>query len=606
MSERILITGGAGFIGSHTADALLEAGYDVRVLDLLVPPVHPTREIPEYLDHRIEVVVGDVRSPEVLRSALAGVDRVLHLAAYQDYRRDFSTYFDVNVSGTALLFETIIGEHLPIRKVVVAASQFVQGEGAYRTVDRDVIYPSFRPVEQLELGIWDHVDEIGRPLTPLETPADTTGPTNAYGLSKRSQEELSLLFGRRYEIPTTVLRYSIVQGSRQSVHNTYSGICRIFVLGAIAGTEQVIYEDGEQLRDFVNIDDVVSANLLALFDERTDHQRFNVSGPRAVTINEFAEVTRRVVGQERLLTTRPGLFRFGDARHCLSDNRPLRSLGWEPSVEVEESIRQYFEWVQDSRRSVGIDPKRAILEMQSSGVVRSVTDQQGVTARASSSVDSTSPCDDPADPLFWEQAWKEGRTGFDRPEPHPFLVEHFGSVADGSGNRVLVPLCGATVDMIELADRGYLPIGVEVSRAAVELFFERCGLGPSEESIDGGILFAAGPYRILLADFFRITPDEIGPIDLLYDRAALIAMPEQTRGRYIEQTLRLCGGAVPGLLICIERESESGPPFSVARDEVDRLCDRSWHISELGRRRGGRRRGERVETVAYRLEPKGE
>lgn len=344
MARRVLITGGAGFIGSHTADRLIADGHHVRVLDNLTHTVH-RNGIPAYLHPDIEFIEGDVRDRTALHRAMTGVDTVIHLAAYQDYLPDLSTFFHVNAVSTALIYELIVEHSLPIEKVLIASSQFVQGEGLYRTESGEIRSPQFRPREQLEQGKWEHCDEEGRPMTWVATPETFASPPNAYALSKYSQEQQGLVFGRRYDIPTTVLRYSIVQGSRQSFFNAYSGACRLFSLHYYFGRRPTIFEDGRQVRDFVNIHDVVDANVMALEDERTSGRVFCVGGGRAYSITEFDRIVAKEFGAEDLEPDLPGLFRFGDTRHAVSDISALRSLGWEPRRDAVASVKEYAEYL---------------------------------------------------------------------------------------------------------------------------------------------------------------------------------------------------------------------------------------------------------------------
>jgi len=291
---RALVTGGAGFIGSHTVDALLARGYDVRVLDNLQPPVHRGGQ-PAYLADEAEFLCGDVRNREDLTRALTGVDVVFHFAAYQDYLTDFSTFFHTNAVGTALLYELIVSQRLPVAKVVIASTQFVQGEGLYRRADASLVAPPMRSRQQLEAGQWD-ICEDGVPLDWEWTPETHAQPVNAYSLSKHAEESMAICFGRRYEIPTVALRYSIVQGSRQSFLNAYSGACRIFSLSYLLGRAPTIYEDGRQCRDFVNVHDVVDANLLVLHDSRADYEVFCVGGGQPHTVLAFDRVVASAFG----------------------------------------------------------------------------------------------------------------------------------------------------------------------------------------------------------------------------------------------------------------------------------------------------------------------
>jgi dTDP-L-rhamnose 4-epimerase len=344
---RVLITGGAGFIGSHTADALLRQGHHVRVLDSLEPPVHPHRRAPNYLDERIELVHGDVRNERLLLEAMRGCDAIFHLAAFQDYLPIFSRFFDVNVTSTALIYELIVREKLPVKKVVVASSQAALGEGFYRDADGRGLLPDIRPAEQLSRGMWEVQAPAGYrgPLAWQPTDETVANPQNQYGLSKIAEENVALHLGKRYGIPSVAMRYSIVQGPRQSFHNAYSGACRVFCLSFHQGIEPPIYEDGQQIRDFVNIHDVVSANLLVLDDERADFRQFNVGGGEALTVARFAEVVAEVFGV-RNYTPRPsGKYRFGDTRHICSSIDRLKQLGWKPQNDVYRSVEAYRRWL---------------------------------------------------------------------------------------------------------------------------------------------------------------------------------------------------------------------------------------------------------------------
>lgn len=353
---RALITGGAGFIGSHTADALLREGVAVRVLDSLEEPVHPGRRVPAYLDQRIEFVRGDVRDANALLACLRGCDVVFHFAAFQDYLPTFSRYFDVNVTSTALIYELIAREKLPVKKIVVASSQAALGEGLYRDADGRALLPDIRPLEQLERGEWEIRPPPGHrgPLRWQPTDETVANPHNPYGLSKIAEERVALSLGRRCGVPTVALRYSITQGPRQSFYNAYSGACRIFCLSFHLGREPTIYEDGQQVRDFVNIHDVVDANLLVLRDPRADYEMFNVGGDRAHTVAGFARAVAEVFGVKEYEPAPSGKYRYGDTRHIFSDVSKLKGLGWKPKRSVQESIEAYRAWLGSAENAAGI------------------------------------------------------------------------------------------------------------------------------------------------------------------------------------------------------------------------------------------------------------
>lgn len=370
---KILITGGAGFIGSHTADALLAKGHEVRVLDILQSPVHRDGQWPAYLDPAIERIHGDVRDEATLLKALRGVDAVYHLAAFQDYLPEFSRFFSTNVTSTALIYELIVREKLPVRKVIVASSQATLGEGLYLDARNARVLPGLRSDAQLARGIWE-IQPAGTQAGPLRyqaTDETVANPQNCYGTSKIAQENAALNLGKMYDIPTVAMRYSIVQGPRQSLYNAYSGACRIFSLSLHVGRDPVIYEDGQQVRDFVNYLDVVDANLIVLEDARADYEMFNVGGDVPVTVGEFASTVAQVFGRDDYHPRASGKYRFGDTRHILSDVSKLKALGWQPIRDTHASVSAYRAWMETAA------PAKDVLEqsdkiMAALGVVRAV------------------------------------------------------------------------------------------------------------------------------------------------------------------------------------------------------------------------------------------
>jgi len=368
---KILVTGGAGFIGSHTCDRLLALGHDVVVLDALTAPVHRDGP-PAHLDPAVEFYQGDVRNRDLLTNLLRRVDAVYHLAAYQDYLPDFSRFSDVNVVSTALIYEIIVAERLELARVVVASSQAAMGEGLYLCPRDGEQVTDMRPASSVAAGHWDiPCPECGGELLMQATPERVSHPQNAYGMSKLAQEMVAVNLGRRYEIPTVALRYSIVQGPRQSVYNAYSGACRIFCLSYLLGKPPTLYEDGLAIRDYVNINDVVDANVLVLTEDRAVGRVFNVGGGEAVTTREFADVVMRQYGSDQ-----PGLvtgdYRFGDTRHILSDISALRALGWEPCRTPADSVAAYAKWLEGMD---GLDQVLAAADarMRTLGVIRTAT-----------------------------------------------------------------------------------------------------------------------------------------------------------------------------------------------------------------------------------------
>jgi dTDP-L-rhamnose 4-epimerase len=365
---RILVTGGAGFIGSHTCDRLVELGHDVVVLDALTAPVHRDGR-PNYVTPGAELYVGDVRNRELLANLLRHVDAVYHLAAYQDYLPDFARFTDVNVTSTALIYEIAVAERLELSRIVVASSQSAMGEGLYRCAEHGEQTPDIRTEEALRAARWDLTCPVcDGDLELQRTPERISNPQNPYGMSKYAEEMVALNLGKRYGLPTVALRYSIVQGPRQSVFNAYSGACRIFNLHYLLGGAPTLYEDGQAIRDYVDIHDVVDANVLVLTDDRAAGRVFNVGGGTPYTTQEFAEIVRRHYGSEQPARV-SGEYRFGDTRHIWSDIDALKQLGWVPTRTPVGSVAEYAAWLQGMP---GLDDvlAEADAKMRALGVVR--------------------------------------------------------------------------------------------------------------------------------------------------------------------------------------------------------------------------------------------
>jgi dTDP-L-rhamnose 4-epimerase len=344
---KILVIGGAGFIGSHTVDALIEEGHMVRILDSLEKPIH-LRGKPDYLNSKADFVLGDIRDRVQLERATEDMDVIYNFAAYQDYALNFSKYFSVNSSGTALLYEIIVQNRLSIQKVIVASSQAVMGEGRYVCHGcHSQFFPDIRLQDQLRRGEWDFQCPMCRTrMRAVTSDESVINPQNQYGISKYAQESVALNLGKRYSIPTVCLRYSIVQGCRQSFYNTYSGALRIFCLHLLFNKSPTIYEDGNQLRDYVNIQDVVRANVLVLKKQDSDFQTFNVGGEKTYTVKRFYEQVAQVFGKD-MKPRIPGEYRYGDTRHIFSDISKLRSLGWQPKVGIDQSISEYKQYLEE-------------------------------------------------------------------------------------------------------------------------------------------------------------------------------------------------------------------------------------------------------------------
>ena len=368
---RVLVTGGAGFIGSHLVDRFLSEGFRVRVLDNLDPKIHPHGR-PTYVPARVEFIEGSVTDREVLRQALKGVDIVSHQAAYQDYMPDFSRFLHVNAVGTALIYELIVQDRLPVKKVIVASSQAVYGEGQYDCAEHGFLLPTPRSQQQLARGDWDLLcPRCGQRARPRLLQEEHTNPYNQYAVSKLAEEKTALGLGWLYSIPTVALRYSITQGARQSLYNHYSGVCRIFFDRALRGLPLIIYEDGQQTRDFVHVQDVVDANMLVLEQDAANFQAFNVGSGTPMGVVVYAHAVLNKLSSGVTLETSDE-YRRGDNRHSVSAIEKLNRLGWRPSRSLSTILDDFLEWIE----SIGGIPQQvqdAHAHMREAGVVLSAS-----------------------------------------------------------------------------------------------------------------------------------------------------------------------------------------------------------------------------------------
>jgi dTDP-L-rhamnose 4-epimerase len=352
MAKTVLITGGAGFIASHCAAGLLCRGYRVRALDNLDPQIHgPERRPPAYLDRRVELMIGDVRSGKTVRRALADVDTVLHLAARVGVGQsmyEVADYTDVNSRGTAVLLEAMIerARRRPFDRLVVASSMSIYGEGRYRTSDGRLLANVERSSDQLKRGLWEPLDGSGRPLEAVPTDeTKTPSMLSVYALSKYDQECLSLMVGSAYEIPTVALRFFNVYGPHQALSNPYSGVLAIFATRLLNERPPVIFEDGQQRRDFVYAGDVAEACRLALETDGAVGRAFNNGSGRPVTIKQVARLLADTLGIpiEPEIT---GECRVGDVRHCFPDISAARMvLGYQPRIQLEEGLVELVGWL---------------------------------------------------------------------------------------------------------------------------------------------------------------------------------------------------------------------------------------------------------------------
>jgi dTDP-L-rhamnose 4-epimerase len=366
---RVLITGGAGFVGSHLADELLAQGYQVRVLDVLAEQVHgEQRTWPDYLSGEVERVRGDVRDRQAVREALEGVDKVFHFAAAVGVGQsmyEIEHYTDVNNRGTAVLLEALASA--PVQRLIVASSMSLYGEGLY--VDRSgrEIAPPERSPEALRKAQWELLDG-GETLRPVPThEGKTPVPTSVYALSKLDQEKLCLIVGQAYGIPTTALRFFNIYGTRQALSNPYTGVLAIFASRYLNRKPPRIFEDGRQRRDFVHVSDVARACRLALEKPESAGKAINIGSGRDISIAEVAEAMADALGIDDLPPEITGSFRAGDIRHCFADISLARELlGYEPRVSLEQGMAELVQWMQGQTAVDRVDT--AVAELAERGL----------------------------------------------------------------------------------------------------------------------------------------------------------------------------------------------------------------------------------------------
>ncbi|MDX1648509.1 MAG: NAD-dependent epimerase/dehydratase family protein [Myxococcota bacterium] len=347
---KVLVTGGAGFVGSHLVDALLAQGHQVRVLDALDPQVHgPERSRPGHLDPRAELLVGDVRDRELVARALEDVDVVSHQAAAVGVGQsmyEIERYVSVNAVGAAVLLEEVVARRDRIRRLTVASSMSIYGEGAYADDEGRMVFPGLRDEAALREQRFEMLGPEGKELRPVPTPEEKPlQPTSIYAITKRDHEEMCLAVGAAYGIPTVALRYFNIYGPRQALSNPYTGVMAIFSARIMNRNRPLIFEDGLQTRDFVHVSDIVQANLLALEKDEAVGRVYNVGTGRPTSVRRVAEAL-----SEQLDFPDPpevtGRFRAGDIRHCVADiARARRELGYEPRMSLEEGMRDLLAWL---------------------------------------------------------------------------------------------------------------------------------------------------------------------------------------------------------------------------------------------------------------------
>ncbi len=347
--KRVLVTGGAGFVGSHTVDALLREGHTVRVFDSLDPQVHGD-SVPPYLAKDIEFLHGDMRNIGAIKRAVRDVDVIYHLAAAVGVGQsmyEISRYMEVNTQGTANLLQAMLDCKLEYEKLIVASSMSIYGEGKYECPEHGKVAPPPRPMQQLREKDWEvRCPECRRAVSPLPTSEEKPLQyTSYYALSKKDQEEMVLLFGRTYEMPVMALRYFNIYGTRQALSNPYTGVAAIFGSRLLNNRAPMIFEDGNQIRDFVSVHDVVQANLLAMKSEIANGEPLNIGSGQPITIRQVASILSDELGK-KLPIEITGKYRAGDIRHCYADiSRAREVLGYAPKVGFRDGVPELVAWL---------------------------------------------------------------------------------------------------------------------------------------------------------------------------------------------------------------------------------------------------------------------
>lgn len=346
---KILVTGGAGFIGSHLVDRLVSEGHKVTVYDNFDEQVHCEKK-PSYLNPDAEYIIGDIRDRYGLKRAMKKIEVIFHEAAAVGVGQSMyqiEKYTDVNMRGTATLLDVLVNEPNSIKKLIVASSMSIYGEGGYFCKKCKRIEPRLRPLQQLRKRRW----EMNCPVCKTQvkpTPTNESkrlSPTSIYAMSKLHQEEFCLLIGRTYKIPAVALRYFNVYGPRQALSNPYTGVCAIFSSRIKAGKSPLVYEDGLQTRDFIHVKDIVEANLLVLKKEEADYKVFNVGTGKPTSILEIAHFLINLYGKS-LKPKIVNIYRVGDIRHCYADISNIKKLGFKPSVELSEGLKGLAVWAE--------------------------------------------------------------------------------------------------------------------------------------------------------------------------------------------------------------------------------------------------------------------
>ena len=350
--EKVLVTGGAGFIGSHTVDLLIDNEYEAIIVDNLEPQVHGKEQNkPDYVNKKAKFIQHDIQDKKFLTKIISEVDAVIHLAALVGVGQSMyqiDRYIDANTKATAILLDVLAKKEHNVQKLIVASSMSIYGEGSYYCEQcKTEVYPDLRSQQQLKKQQWDQLcPNCNSILKPLPTDEEKPLiPTSIYAQSKRHQEEMSLLIGKTYDIPTVALRYFNVYGSRQSLSNPYTGACAIFTSRILNNKPPYIFEDGNQKRDFINVKDIAKANLLALENSKADYKAINIGTGKPISIIELAETLIKLYNKPDLKPNISNEYRKGDIRHCYANiTKAQKLLNFKPTITLQEGLTELAGW----------------------------------------------------------------------------------------------------------------------------------------------------------------------------------------------------------------------------------------------------------------------
>jgi len=377
MTKKILITGGAGFIGSHLVDKLIEnKENEITILDILEEQVHGKERVtPDYLNKKAQFVRGSITDYDLFEKLVKENEIVFHLAAMVGVGQSMyqiKKYVDNNITGTGNLLDILANSEHNVKKVVIASSNTIYGEGKYNCPNCGTIYPELRNIELLRKKEWEiKCPHCNLKLDPL--PTDENAPFNSssiYAFSKQAQEKMSLLIGNAYGINTTVLRFFLVYGPRQALSNPYTGVCAIFSSRLFQGKPPIVFEDGLQSRDFINVSDICQALVLTMEKKNAEGEIFNVGSGKPITIKEIAEILSEKINPD-IKPIYNQQYRIGDIRHCLADISKIKNkLGYAPKVDFHKAIGELIEWIKMQINNLSDKSQLAIDELKNKGLIK--------------------------------------------------------------------------------------------------------------------------------------------------------------------------------------------------------------------------------------------